>query len=511
MARRMEVQSEVAGLPPGSLEDKDLTLAFQSGDKGAYQAIYDRYSSRVHSVCRRMLGNPQDAQEAAQESFLRVYQALGRFNGRYQLGAWITRIATNVCLDQLRARARRPIDAAELDAVDLEDDRHHDLTGPEFLVIRNAESHRVRKILGQLPPMHRAAIVLRDFEGLSYAEVAVALGMTEGQVKALIHRARQNFKRSWTPLSLLMPWRLAGRFKEVDATTKEHFSQAVASSAQIAPTCTTTFQQCGQYVAERVAPVFTAVVVGAVGGGMAVARSSRPAQPVKVQTESSRISTVELAEPEAKTGAPKAHVERPQTNAAAPDPEKAEEPAQPAQPSPQPAATPVPEPSSSPSTTPSPAASPTAPPKPEKPVREPFMAALGFDRAGPPQPAAPSSNKTVVDCDPVWFEQRLEIAFSDGEQSYPAAFSLRGGSSGAELQLSIWKSGREIYYTGAGTLEGGSRDGDQLSLEYRGTYQTGNKEAEDSLGLPGSGSFAIYLTLDCTYSELLTESAFFSS
>src|SRR5689334_9645143 len=92
-------------------EDKDLAIAFKNGELGAYDAIYGRYSDRVNGVCRRMLGQSEDAKEASQEVFLRVYQALPRFNGRYQLGAWITRIATNVCLDQIRGRNRKPSDA----------------------------------------------------------------------------------------------------------------------------------------------------------------------------------------------------------------------------------------------------------------------------------------------------------------------------------------------------------------------------------------------------------------
>lgn len=508
MARRMEEHSEVAGLPPGSLEDKDLTLAFQGGDKGAYQAIYDRYSARVHNVCRRMLGNPQDAQEAAQESFLRVYQALGRFNGRYQLGAWITRITTNVCLDQLRARARRPADVAELDVVDLDDDRHHDPEGPEFLIIRRAESHRVHKVLADLPPMHRAAIVLRDFEGLSYAEVAIALGMSECQVKALIHRARQNFKRSWTPLSLLMPWRLLGRVKEVDASARDHVSQVVATSVQVAPTCTSAFQQCGQYVAERVAPIFTAAVMGAAVGGAAVAKSSRP-----VAKERTQVASEERLSYRAGSSSVLASSERPTKSEIgargteepeAPAPEKVVAPPSP-QPSPsQPSEAPVAEP------TPTPSPTPTDSPKPTKPVREPFAAALGFEGASTPPTVQPSSNKTWVDCDPTAIRQRLGTTFSHGSESYPAHLSLVADASSLSLQLSIWKAGTEIYYTGEGSLSGGSRTGSDLLLEFTGSYRTGNQEARDSAGLPINGTFVLQVTLDCAWDEMTSESLTFS-
>ncbi|MDP9067852.1 MAG: sigma-70 family RNA polymerase sigma factor [Actinomycetota bacterium] len=517
MAQRME-DPQVLGVPAGSLEDKELTLAFQQGDKGAYQAIYDRYSDRVHRVCRRMLANPQDAQEAAQESFLRVYQALGRFNGRYQLGAWITRIATNVCLDHLRSRARRPQDVAPLEVVDLDDERHLTNDDPEFLVIRNAEGRRVRKVLAQLPPLHRAAIVLRDFEGLSYGEVAVALQLSECQVKALIHRARQNFKRTWTPVSLFMPWRLVTRFREVDGTARDHVAQAVTTTAQVAPSCTSALQQCGQYVAERVAPIFTAAVIGAAAGGAAVAGTGTPAAPraeiasAEAASQEAGASAVlgtrvgrKVADPASLEKAEQAKDDSAELLSQEPQPAPAAPPA----PQPTPSASPTAAPVASP--TPQPSDPPTEPSKTEKPVREPFAASLGFDRYGTPPAVVPSSNRTWVDCDPVVMKQRLESVFSDGEKSYPAVFSLSADSSSATIALSIWKDGREIYYTGSGSLSGGSREGSDLTLQFTGTYRTGDQEAQDSLGLPGSGSFVASLGIDCGLSELVSESVTFSS
>ncbi|MFN2593829.1 MAG: sigma-70 family RNA polymerase sigma factor [Actinomycetota bacterium] len=273
---------EVPSLPVGTSEDKQLTLSFQVGDKGAYQAIYDRYSARVLSVCRRMLNQPEDAKEASQETFLRVYQGLARFNGRYQLGPWITRIATNVCLDQLRARQRKPSQAMPLeDFIKIEAVPQEKMAEPEEVVIRNFESRRVRKVLESLPPAHRAAIVLRDFEGLSYSEVAAVMGVTECQVKALIHRARRGFKRSWTSsVAALLPFRFIGRHTD----SFEHgqgLSGTAGSLAQVATSCSAAFQQCGQYVTERAAGVVTAVLIGGVAAAGAVsahdAGASRPA------------------------------------------------------------------------------------------------------------------------------------------------------------------------------------------------------------------------------------------
>ncbi|MFP5353471.1 MAG: RNA polymerase sigma factor [Actinomycetota bacterium] len=299
MARRMEEAPLVMGLPPGSLEDKELTLAYQRGEDGAYQAIYDRYKPRVQSVCRRMLGNTQDAQDATQESFLKVYQALGRFNGRYQMGPWITRIATNVCLDHIRARSRRPQDTLPLELSEIEglDELHAD--GPDEVVIRRSESRRVRKVLESLPPMHRAAIVLRDFEGLSYQEVAVALQITECQVKALIHRARQGFKRSWTSVALgvLLPTRLFQRGSKLQAAKNSgaqssigHVAEGLTASAGPAiSSCSAALSHCGQFMADRFAPALTAMALGAASLALpAQGDEPRASQVERVVTETTQ-------------------------------------------------------------------------------------------------------------------------------------------------------------------------------------------------------------------------------
>ncbi len=187
----------VSDYPPPSSEDRDLTIAFQRGEKGAYQAIYDRHAPRVRSVCHRMLNHPEDAKEAAQEAFLRVYQSLGRFNGEYQLGAWIVRITTNVCLDHLRAGKRRPSDPTPIEDLIYAASGPPDVTDPAWMAVQAAHDRRVLRQVAALPPRHRDALILRDLEGHSYAEVAHKLDLSEGQTKALIHRARKGFRRAW--------------------------------------------------------------------------------------------------------------------------------------------------------------------------------------------------------------------------------------------------------------------------------------------------------------------------
>lgn len=254
-------------------------LAFKRGEKGAYQAIYDLYATRVQSVCRRMLLQSEDAEEASQETFLRVYQALSRFNGRYQLGPWITRIATNICLDQLRSKGRRPqITGAAEELLTLQPSGDVDDTDPCHVVVRKAEGRHVRRVLQSLPPLHRAAIVLRDFEGLSYEEIAAALSITDSQVKALIHRARQNFKKSWaSQVAALLPFRFLNRLRGTELDKAQGLSNTAGPLTQAATSCSVALQQCGQYVMERAAGVVTAALIGGVAtAGVVVAHADSP-------------------------------------------------------------------------------------------------------------------------------------------------------------------------------------------------------------------------------------------
>ena len=129
---------------------------------------------------------------------LRVYRGLGTFNGRYQLQAWVARIATNVSLDMVRARSRRPqrdpvtpdiSENARL-VVALTDD-------PSEAVERVLDQEEIRAILSEIPDHHREALVLREFEGRSHEEIGEALGVSPQQAKALIHRAKKSFRRAW--------------------------------------------------------------------------------------------------------------------------------------------------------------------------------------------------------------------------------------------------------------------------------------------------------------------------
>ncbi len=174
-----------------SSSDRELVHAFQNGDAAAYDEVYRRYVGRVRRICSRILHNPQDVDEATQETFLKAYQALGRFNGQYQLGAWLARIASNICVDHVRLKVR----SAHLVALTPDHESLGVEGGPEDSVVGHFP--RLDAAITDIQPLHAQALKLRALGGYSHEEMAGQLAMTPGQVKALLHRARTSFKRAW--------------------------------------------------------------------------------------------------------------------------------------------------------------------------------------------------------------------------------------------------------------------------------------------------------------------------
>lgn len=487
---------------PGGNEDRELTLAFQRGEKGSYQAIYDRHSTRVHAVCRRMLLKPEDAQEAAQETFLRVYQALGRFNGRYQLGPWITRIATNICLDHLRARSRRPHDAS-LELLEAEADPTTEID-PETVTIRRSEGRAVRRVLRDLPPMHRAALILRDFEGLSYQEVADVLGISDAQVKALLHRARQRFKRDWTSsLAGLLPWRLVAKWRGAADVGRDH--AVLGSAAQVAPTCSTAIQQCGQYVIDKLAPVLTVAFVASGAVAPVVPAASQPLRQETEVVDRDPERAVSVSDPQARV----AMREKDRYRRSRSLPSQAERPTKKE-------ATPPAVPA--PSATPTPSASPSTPPEQAPPdsasggtggsvppggvtagptPRGPFTPTIGFEWGSGIPARQPQSHAASVKCESLSISQSTRTAFQDDDAPvwYDAEVSLNGGTQ-ISIALTVWKNGYPYRYSGTASVTKQARGLDTLDVTYAGRYST--SDPASNVDLPQGGTINASMTLHCT-------------
>ena len=217
--------------PEGTPEqgsDRALVVAFKGGDEEAYELIFKRYHARVHGICRRMLGTAADADEAAQETFLKAYQALPRFNGNFYLGAWLSRIAANVCVDHIRSKARTNLVALPEDRDDLITER-----SPEEIVV--GEYPRLENAIRDIQPLHASALALRTLEGLSHEEIAGHLRMTPPQVKALLHRARNSLRKAWAKAEGWAWAPLLGLRSVVDERTTADAGRLASVSPSAAP------------------------------------------------------------------------------------------------------------------------------------------------------------------------------------------------------------------------------------------------------------------------------------
>jgi RNA polymerase sigma-70 factor (ECF subfamily) len=491
-------------VPAGSTEDKELTLAFKRGEDGSYQAIYDRYHARVKSVCRRMLANPDDAAEAAQETFLRVYQALGRFNGRYQLGPWVTRIATNVCLDHLRARTRRPSDPVPSDLFELEFDQEAEQHGPEAIVIRDSESRHVRRVLSNLPAMHRAAIVLRDFEGLSYEEISIALGVTESQVKSLIHRARQNFRRSWrsSVVAAFFPIRnLFQRIKDFGPTATDQVTSAATASSCVSASA------AERICAAAAAVIFTGgIASGVVGHGQPALSSEKSsvqapaaASPLLAALKGDQGNLVQARHIH-RAGPKRARKDRTSaTTPADPTTEPAPDPVPTAAPSPSP--TTEPEPSTDPSGgEPSEGPAPAPDPTPSLAPGDPEGFVLAFDSTFTAEQTCSCLGPTTVESETVAvgdaglssFSQRTSgTAKAAGSPAYGLTIAQSGDATSHRMDFGLRTNEGLYMYRGTGSLvERGETEWGGLSYRYSGTYELASRPTSTER-MPSSGTYTV--------------------
>jgi RNA polymerase sigma-70 factor (ECF subfamily) len=175
---------------PGA--DEALVAAFTDGDVRAFDVLFARYGQPIFGYIYRSVSDPALAEELTQEVFLKAFLHLRRASAETTFRAWIYRIATTTCIDAHRAAARRPVTVRDEEAVSLAADRA--AGDPEQRLIRIEQRRAVRRALDALPVHYRQALILRQLQGLSYAEIGEALGISVEAVTSLIHRARQSFR-----------------------------------------------------------------------------------------------------------------------------------------------------------------------------------------------------------------------------------------------------------------------------------------------------------------------------
>ncbi len=176
--------------------EQELTIIrrVQHGDIDAFELLVAAYEKNVFNVALQMVGNREDAQDMAQEAFLKAYNSLDSFRGDSKFSSWLYRIVSNVCLDFKRRQSRRPSSSLTVEDDEgetLELDIADESQSPEALLERKLTREAVRRGLQELPDEQRQILLLREIQGMSYEEIGEAMGLEEGTVKSRIFRARK--------------------------------------------------------------------------------------------------------------------------------------------------------------------------------------------------------------------------------------------------------------------------------------------------------------------------------
>ncbi|MEN3001664.1 MAG: sigma-70 family RNA polymerase sigma factor [Armatimonadota bacterium] len=183
-----------------SWAEATLIARAQAQDDTAFDQIVRLYADRIYNYVRRMVGNPQDAEDITQEVFLRAYQGLSQFDGRASFSTWLFRIATNLCIDHKRRQSRRvqtiPYHHDETDEEE-GDWEFPDTAQPSAIeqLLTKELQEVVERAIDALSPKLKTVLLLYDVEGLSYEQIAEALGIPMGTVKSRLFAAREQIRK----------------------------------------------------------------------------------------------------------------------------------------------------------------------------------------------------------------------------------------------------------------------------------------------------------------------------
>lgn len=176
-------------------DDKFWIARARQGDDAAFAQLVEVYQRPVFNLCYRMLGDPAEAEDAAQETFIRAYIRLASYDPNRKFSSWLLAIASHYCIDQLR---RRRLGLLSWDNLLPSHWLFDPRPGPEEVALSREAQRDVREMLNSLPPDYRAALILRYWHELSYKEIAEALDSTPPAIKSRLFRARQMMAQAVT-------------------------------------------------------------------------------------------------------------------------------------------------------------------------------------------------------------------------------------------------------------------------------------------------------------------------
>ncbi len=172
----------------------DILNQVHQGNQEAFTQLVEAYQRPVYNLCYRMLGNPDEAEDAAQETFLRVYKNIKHYDNDRPFSTWLLSIAAHLCIDQLRKRRMVLVSMDGTPYLELPDG----LPGPEAAYHLKEDQKNVQALLKTLSPADRAAVIMYYWYDFSYEEISESLSLTVSAVKSRLHRARLTMAQAWS-------------------------------------------------------------------------------------------------------------------------------------------------------------------------------------------------------------------------------------------------------------------------------------------------------------------------
>lgn len=209
-------------------EDRELIVRAQKGDGKAFRKLVERHQRRAYAIALGLVRDPNDAHEIVQEAFLRVYRGLQAFQGSSSFFTWLYRIVTNLAIDLIRKPGRKDAELVDGQSIDEDTDlplvSRIDGADPINVMRRREIAARIQAALEALPEYHRGVILMREVEGMSYEEMAQAMGVSKGTIMSRLFHARQKLQRA-----------LADCYAEEGPARARHSADLVAPVGERAP------------------------------------------------------------------------------------------------------------------------------------------------------------------------------------------------------------------------------------------------------------------------------------
>jgi RNA polymerase sigma-70 factor (ECF subfamily) len=184
---------ELGLMEPKAVEDESLVKETLAGNQASFQLLVERYQSRIFALVRHYTRNAVEIEDLVQDSFLKAYSRLDSFQHQSSFYTWLYRITTNTVLDHMKRRGRSPVQAVEdLEVVDVPNPARS--VGPDAAMERDEIAKITHAVLEEMPDIFRTVLVMREFDDLSYQEIADVLGISIGTVESRLFRARARFK-----------------------------------------------------------------------------------------------------------------------------------------------------------------------------------------------------------------------------------------------------------------------------------------------------------------------------